>query len=86
MTDLDARADRVRMICHTLFGKVLDRDGHLLTIEIPADLLGAALGMLSAGGFAMPDGVGAQSARMSPRRITTIPWAAEWSSATTRKT
>jgi hypothetical protein len=43
-----------------------------MTFEIPADLLGAAMGMLSMGGFGMPDGVGAQSARMAPRRITTM--------------
>jgi hypothetical protein len=51
---------------------VLDRDGHTMVIEIPADLLGAAMGMLSMGGFGMPDGVGRRSTRMSPRRITTM--------------
>jgi hypothetical protein len=72
MTDLDARADRVRIIAHTLHGTFLSRDGHLMTIEVPADLLGPAMSMLGASGFAMPDGVGAQSARMAPRRITTM--------------
>jgi hypothetical protein len=47
MSKLDARADRVRIIAHTLFGTVLSRDGHLMTVEVPADLLGAAMGMLS---------------------------------------
>jgi hypothetical protein len=72
MSKLDARADRVRIIAHTLHGSVLDRDGHLMTVEIPADLLGAAMSMLSMGGFGMPDGVGSQSTRMAPRRITTM--------------
>ena len=69
MSNLDHRADRVRIIAYT---SVIERDGHLMTVEIPADLLGAAMGMLSMGGFGMPDGVGAQSARMAPRRITTM--------------
>jgi hypothetical protein len=69
MSNLDHRADRVRIIAHTLHGSVLDRDGHLMMVEIPADLLGAAMGMLSMGDFGMPDGVGAQSARMAQRRV-----------------
>jgi hypothetical protein len=72
MSKLDQRAERVRIIAHTLHGSVLDRDGHLMMVEIPADLLGAAMGMLSMGGFGMPNGVGKQSTRMAPRRITTM--------------
>jgi hypothetical protein len=70
MTDLDARADRVRQIAHTLYGRVLDRNRNKMVIEVPADLLGAAMNMLSMGGFGMPDGVGKQTSRMATKRIT----------------
>jgi hypothetical protein len=66
MSNLDHRADRVRIIAHTLHGSVIERDGHLVTVEIPGR------SALSTGGFGTPDGVGAQSARMAPRRITTM--------------
>jgi hypothetical protein len=40
--DLTARADRVKQIATSLYGRVLDREGDTMRAEIPADLIGAA--------------------------------------------
>jgi hypothetical protein len=37
MSDVEARADRVRAIAECVGGKVLDRNGDAVRIEIPAD-------------------------------------------------
>jgi hypothetical protein len=38
MTDLEARADRVRAVVEGNHGKVLGRHGNTMRIEIPADI------------------------------------------------
>jgi hypothetical protein len=83
MTDLTARADRVRQIATALYGKILDRrvehieelvddeiqerDIDVMVIEVPADLLGAAMSMLGQGGFTF--NIGKQSTRMAPHAV-----------------
>ena len=67
MSNLDHRADRVRIIAHTLHGSVLDRDGDKMVIEIPADLLGDALGLLGQGGFGFS--IGKQTSPTTTKRI-----------------
>jgi hypothetical protein len=79
------RADRVRQIAESLFGRVHssgtlefieedrrgiphDRSVDFVDVEIPADLAGAAAGMLGMGGFTAY--ITGQDARMAPRRIT----------------
>jgi hypothetical protein len=67
VTDLDARADRVRQIAESLFGKVLSRDGDTMRVEIPADMSGAAASMFGQGGFSAC--IVGQDARMKTRRL-----------------
>ena len=67
MSNLDARADRVRIIAHTLHGSVQGRDGDKMIIEVPADLLGGALGLLGQGGFSAT--IGKQSTGMTTKRV-----------------
>jgi hypothetical protein len=38
MTDLDARADRVRAIVESNFGRIIDCDGTTMKVEVPADV------------------------------------------------
>lgn len=67
----DDRADRVQTIATLLHGKVLDRDGDTMHLEIPADLLGAALSLCGQAGFNARV-CGQQTSRMAPRRVTTM--------------
>jgi hypothetical protein len=43
-TDLEARSDRVRAIAECVGGKVIDRNGNTVRIEIPADTAPASSG------------------------------------------
>jgi hypothetical protein len=65
--DLDPRADRVRQIAESLFGKVLDRDGAEMHVEIPADMSGAAASSFGQGGFSAC--IVGQTTRMETRRL-----------------
>jgi hypothetical protein len=38
MTDIEARAERVRAVVEANFGRVIGRDGDAMTVEIPADV------------------------------------------------
>jgi hypothetical protein len=49
---------------------VLSRDGDVMQIEVPADMLGAATGLLGQGGFVF--NIGNQRTDMAPRRITNM--------------
>lgn len=51
MTDIEARAERVRQIAESLYGSVLDRDGDTLWCEVPADLCGGFTTLCGMGGF-----------------------------------
>jgi hypothetical protein len=68
MADLDERERRVRQIAESLFGSLLSRDRDVMVIEVPADLLGGALGLLGQGGFGF--NIGKQSTRMTTKRVT----------------
>jgi hypothetical protein len=67
MSQLHERVDRVRIIAHTLHGNVLDRDGDVVTIEVPADLSDACASMLGAGGFSAV--IVGQNQRLAPRMM-----------------
>lgn len=67
MTDLSARADRVRQIAEQLHGNVLDRDGDTMRVEIPSDLSGAAASSFGRGGYSAV--IVDQTTRMEPRRV-----------------
>jgi hypothetical protein len=51
MTDLDARADRVKAIAECVGGKVLDRNGNTVRVEIPADKTSGLVVLWGMGGF-----------------------------------
>jgi hypothetical protein len=68
MTNLSERERRVTIICNTLFGSVISRDGDTMVIQVPADMIGAAGRMLGMGGFTW--NFGKQSTRMTTKRIT----------------
>jgi hypothetical protein len=68
LSDLDARADRVRQIAESLFGKVLSHDGDTLRVEVPADLSMSFCPMISASG-PPPIYIG-QRTGIAERRVT----------------
>jgi hypothetical protein len=70
MIDLAERARRVEIICNTLHGSVIGRDGAEMRVEIPADMASPAARMFGMGGFCAV--ITGQSARMEPRRVTTM--------------
>jgi hypothetical protein len=61
---LDERAARVKVIAEMLHGSVLSREGDAMTVEVAADCLGGALGLLGQGGFIF--NVGRQTTKMAP--------------------
>jgi hypothetical protein len=67
MTDLDARADRLKEIAASLYGSLLSVDHDIAEIEIPADLSSACASMLGASGFS--GYIVSQDCRQAPRRI-----------------
>jgi hypothetical protein len=70
MTDLDTRAERVRAIVTSLHGKVLDRQDDVMTVEVPADIMGGFTTLAGMGGFSAI--LQKQSTKMAPRRIVNI--------------
>ena len=67
MTDLDARAERVRAIAESNHGRVVDRVGYVMTVEIPADISIALNAVWGEGGFSCLF-IG-QRTRLSHRRV-----------------
>lgn len=51
MTDIEARANRVRAVAESVGGKVLDRNGDAMRIEIPADVAPGLMMLWGEGGF-----------------------------------
>src|SRR5262245_17158725 len=51
MTDLVARAARVRLVVQGHHGRVLHRDGDVMTIEVPADVSPGLARIWGEGGF-----------------------------------
>jgi hypothetical protein len=70
MTDLSARADRVRQIAESLFGKLLSIDDDVAEAEVPADLSGAFSVSLGASGFS--GFIIGQDCRQAPKRVVTM--------------
>jgi hypothetical protein len=72
MTDLEARADRVRAVVQGHHGKVIRRIGDTIEIEVPADIAIGLSSLWGEGGFlAIYQG---QSVRLAPRRVTDMQW------------
>lgn len=70
MSDLKERADRVRAIVEANHGKVIDRTGDIVTVEVPADV---APGMWAIWGMARFNPIfDSQDTRLAPRRITNM--------------
>ena len=65
---LNPRADRVRIVANTLFGRVVERIGDTVYVEIPADMISAAGAMFAASGFTAV--IAGQTTRMETRRLT----------------
>jgi hypothetical protein len=70
MSDLEARADRVRAVTEANFGKVISRDGDVMTIEVPADIAPGLATIWGMGRF-VAIFIG-QTTRPAPRRIITM--------------
>lgn len=51
MTDINARAGRLNAIVAAVSGKVIDRKGNVVQIEIPAAAIRSAITRLGAAGF-----------------------------------
>ena len=51
MIDLDARANRARAIAEGNHGRVISRDGDVMTVEVPADISPSPGAIWSEGGF-----------------------------------
>ena len=51
MIDLDARANRARAIAEGNHGRVISRDGDVMTVEMPADIAPSPGAIWSEGGF-----------------------------------
>jgi hypothetical protein len=71
MSDLAARADRVKAIAECVGGKVLDRNGDTVRIEIPADTAPPGLVTLWGEGGFVPI-FKSQDTRLASRRITNM--------------
>ena len=67
MIDLDARADRVRAIVEGNFGRVIDRNGDTMVVEVPADVSIGLNCIWGEGGFAAI--VRGQFTKLAPRRV-----------------
>jgi hypothetical protein len=67
MSKIGERADRVRAVAHTLYGRVISRDGNAMIIMVPADMIGPAGRMLTMSGFTW--NVGTQSTAMAAKRV-----------------
>jgi hypothetical protein len=69
-TDLAARADRVKAIAEWVHGKVIDRAGTIMTVEIPADVAPGLAGIWGTGGFNPI--FRSQDTHLAPRRIVNM--------------
>jgi hypothetical protein len=67
MSDVNARADRVRTIVEAVYGRVIGRSRNVMQVEIPADLISSAVTLFGMGGFSAT--IGKQSTRLAERRV-----------------
>jgi hypothetical protein len=61
--DLSARAERVKAIVQANHGKVIDRTGNIMMVEIPADIAPCMASLWGMGGFAPQFAPGAAPGR-----------------------